>query len=116
MSSSNLSPEIQEKILNYQKVQNQLRSLRIQIDAIQRQHIEMKQTLKELEPLDQSVDIYKMSGSILFKADLTKVKVDLDDKIEYANIQLQKYKKQEEKIKESLDELEQDLQRSLPSK
>ena len=101
MSSSNLPPEIQEKIVTYQKTQNQLRSLRLQIDAIQRQHIEMKQTLKELEPLDQATEIYKLAGTILFKSDLSKVKVDLDDKIEYANIQLQKYKKQEEKIKES---------------
>jgi prefoldin beta subunit len=112
--SSNLSPEIQEKIAKYQQFQNQLRSIRIQMDSTQRQTLEFKQTIKDLETLDESAEIYKMSGSVLFKSSVNKVKAELQEKIEFSELQLQSLKKKEEKSEKTVQDIERDLSAVLP--
>jgi prefoldin beta subunit len=94
-------------------MQNQLRTIRIQIDTSQRQTTESKQTLKEIQSLDESTEIYKISGGILFNSSLEKVKSDLEDSVEYLDIQLQKLNKREKELGTVMKNLEQELTTTL---
>ena len=113
MSNPQLSQEIQQKITEYQQIQTQIRTIRMQIDSTQRQTSESKQTLKEIQSLDETTEIYKSSGGILFISSIDKVKTDLEDSVEYLDIQLQKLTKRETEMNNKLKKLEQDLSNHL---
>ena len=113
MSNPQLSPEIQQKITEYQQIQTQMRSIRMQLESTQRQTSESKLTLKEIQSLDSSTEIYKSSGGILFLSSIDKVKTDLEDSVEYLDIQLQKLNKRETEMNNQLKKLEQDLSTNL---
>ena len=111
MSSNQLPPEIQKKFVEYQQYQNQLRSIRVQLDSSTRHSSESKQTLKEIQNLDPSKnpEIYKMSGNVLFGSDLGTVKTDLEDSLEYLEIQIQKLNKKETELANKMKALEKEL-------
>ena len=113
MSNPQLSQEVQQKVAEYQQIQTQIRTIRMQIDSTQRQTSESKQTLKEIKSLDSSTEIYKSSGSILFISSIDKVQADLEDSVEYLDIQLQKLNKRETEMNNKLKKLEQDLSTNL---
>lgn len=113
MSINQPSPEIQKKIAEFTQLENQLRTVKIQIDASQRQTAESNQTLKELRSIDESTEIYKMSGGVLFKTPLEKVKSDLEDTVEYLEIQFKKLKQKETELASAYNKLGQELTSTL---
>ena len=113
MSNPQLSPEIQQKVTEYQQIQTQIRSIRLQIESTQRQTSESKQTLKEIQSLNSSTEIYKSSGGILFISSIDKVKADLEDSVEYLDIQFQKLNKRDTEMNTRLKKLETELSTNL---
>jgi prefoldin beta subunit len=109
MSFKNLSPEIQEKIKQLQNLQNQLQALNSQIDVTQGRYNEHKATLKELENVSDNVKLYKSVGQIMFSSNVTQTKKELSEEMEILELQLKTLKKQEEKTRNQLNELNQYL-------
>jgi len=114
MSTSQLPPELQSKVTEYQQAQNQLRQLRVQIEAVNRQSAEMRSTLKDLEKADSNLEIYKMTGNVMFRSTLEKVKADLQENVEFSDIKLQKWKKEEDRLSNRTEVLAHDLREALP--
>ena len=73
----NISPELQQQLQEYQSMQNQMQTLRIQFDGNQRELAEIKATLKEIKDLNDEEELYKSIGSIFLQPTLRKLKMSL---------------------------------------
>ena len=105
MSLKNFPPEVQEKIKQMQSLQNQLQALNSQIEISQNRMNEHKSTLKELEGVTDDVKLYKNVGQIMFSSSASLVRKELGDDLELLELKLNTLKKQEEKVRNQLNEL-----------
>ncbi len=69
---------------------------------------DVKRALDEIETT-KSESVYKISGSILIKTDIEKVKTNLNEKKELVDVRIQAIEKREKKIKEKIDEIKENL-------
>ncbi|MHA2363131.1 MAG: prefoldin subunit beta [Candidatus Hodarchaeales archaeon] len=105
MTFRDIPPAVQEQLQKLQDLQNQVQTLRIQLDANQREFSEIKGTLKEIEGLNDDDELYKTVGPIFFKNSVKKVRFELNERIEFIELKINSLKKQEERSKKHLDEL-----------
>ncbi|MFQ6020945.1 MAG: prefoldin subunit beta [Candidatus Aenigmatarchaeota archaeon] len=107
-----LSPQAQQILIQMQTFQQQLQSVLIQKESLNLQNIEIAKALEELEKSDKE-EVYKAVGPILIKSDKKELEKDLKEKEETTNLRLKSLSKQEEKLKEKLDENQKKLEEIL---
>ena len=76
---SQLPPQIQQRLLRLQQLQQNLQGVMAQKQQLTMQLTETENASKELEKLADDAVVYKSIGALLVKAEKVKVSADLAD-------------------------------------
>ncbi len=74
---------------------------------------EVEQALGELEKLNETAIIYKSIGALLIKSEKEKVTTDLTERKELLKMRVEVLKKQDDRLRTQVKELQEKLQRDL---
>jgi len=109
-----LPPEIQNQIIQYKQVEQQLQVIVQQKLNFELQLREIEQALETLKEVKEDTPIYKSIGALLVKAN-TKAEIveELNNLKESLSLKLTSIKKQEERLKEKYESLQKQLAESL---
>lgn len=110
---SKLPPQVQERLLRLQQVQQTLQSVLAQKQQVELELTEIEQALSELQKVAEDAVIYKAVGSLLVKTEKAKVTADLNDRKELLNTRVTVLGKQEERLRTQMKELQVKLQQDL---
>jgi len=110
---SKLPPQVQERLLRLQQLQQTLQTILQQKQQVDMETSEIDQTLAELQKTAEDAVIYKAAGSLLVKADKAKVTADLTERKELLATRTTVMARQEERLRSQLKELQAKLQADL---
>ncbi len=110
---SKLPPQVQQRLLRLQQVQQTLQAVLTQKQQLELESTEVEQALGELESLTESATIYKSIGSLLVKSKKDKVTVDLNERKDLLKMRINVLGKQEERLRTQAKDLQTKLQRDL---
>lgn len=110
---SNLPPQVQERLLRLQQLQQTLQSVLAQKQQVELELSEIGQATKELEKLNDDAIIYKTTGSLMIKAEKAKVNADLNERKDLLSARASVLAKQEERLRSQLKDLQTKLQQDL---
>ncbi|MCD6275715.1 MAG: prefoldin subunit beta [Thermoplasmata archaeon] len=105
-----LTPYLQEKLQQAQRLQAELESIVAQRYQLEINLKEVEKSLEELEKVDENTPIYKSVGSILVKAkSKEEVKKELEDKKETLEIRIKAIKRQQELLQKKYEEIQREF-------
>ena len=104
-----MAEDIQQKVMEFERNRNQLLGVSAQKQQLQLQSQTFKVTLEELEKTKEK-QVYKAVGNILLLSDTVKVKKELKEKKESADLRLKTLQKQEESLVNKLNKLKSDTE------
>ena len=110
---SGLPPQVQERLLRLQQLQQTLQSVLGQKQQVELEQMEINQALEELQKLTDEAVIYKATGSLLIKSDRAKVMADLNERKELLNTRVTVLGKQEERLRVQVKDVQTKLQQDL---
>ena len=110
---STLPPQVQERLLRLQQLQQTLQSVVGQKQQVEMELMEIDQALNELQKLTDDAVIYKATGSLLVKSEKTKVTTDLNERKELLTTRVTVLGKQEERLRAQLKDVQTKLQQDL---
>jgi len=102
--------QAQEKINQIQMIQQNMQNLSMQRQQFQIQETEIESALTELEKTDVS---YKIIGNIMVKTGKEDLKTDLQEKHEMLKIRISTLEKQENKLREKAESLQQEVLKEI---
>ena len=116
---SKLPPQVQERLLRLQQLQQTLQSVLAQKQQVDMEKTEVEQTIAELQKTADNAIIYKAAGSLLIKAEKNKITEELVEKKELLDTRSTVLAHQEERLrsqtKEAQTKLQEDLKPVSPS-
>jgi prefoldin beta subunit len=110
---SKLPPQVQERLLRMQQLQQTLQSVLAQKQQVELELAEIGQASTEVEKLTDDAVIYKSAGSLMIRAERTKITADLNERKELLNTRVAILTKQEERLRGQLKDLQTKLQQDL---
>jgi prefoldin beta subunit len=110
---SKLPPNVQERLLRLQQLQQTLQSILAQKQQVDMEKSEVDQTLAELTKTADGAIIYKAVGSLLVKAEKQKVTEDLNERKSLLETRSTVIARQEERIRSQVKEAQTKLQEDL---
>jgi len=110
---SKLPPQVQERLLRLQQLQQTLQSVLAQKQQVEIELTEIEQASSELQKMTDDAVIYKAIGSLLVKSEKAKITVDLNERKELLNTRATVLGKQEERLRGQLKDLQAKLQQDL---
>ena len=110
---SKLPPNVQERLLRLQQLQQTLQSIMAQKQQVDMEKNEVDQTIAELAKTADDATIYKAIGSLLVKSEKTKVTDDLNERKSLLETRSTVITRQEERIKAQVKEAQTKLQEDL---
>ena len=110
---SKLPPQVQERLLRLQQLQQTLQSGLAQKQQVDMEQTEVEQTLAELQKTADDAVIYKSAGSLLVKAEKAKVTEELVERKEMLNTRSTVLVRQEERLRSQVKEAQTKLQEDL---
>lgn len=110
---SKLPPNVQERLLRLQQLQQTLQSILAQKQQVDMEKTEVDQTIAELTKTADDVVIYKAVGSLLVKAEKAKVTEELNERKSLLDTRTTVIARQEERIKAQVKEAQTKLQEDL---
>jgi prefoldin beta subunit len=110
---SKLPPNVQERLLRLQQLQQTLQSILAQKQQVEMEKTEVDQTLAELQKTADDAVIYKAIGSLLVKAEKTKVNEELAERKSLLDTRSTVMARQEERIRSQVKEAQTKLQEDL---
>jgi len=110
---SKLPPQIQERLLRLQQLQQTLQSVLAQKQQVEIELTEIEQALSELQKMTDDAVIYKAIGSLLVKAEKAKITTDLNERKELLNTRATVLGKQEQRLRPQIKDLQTKLQQDL---
>jgi prefoldin beta subunit len=110
---SGLPPQVQERLLRLQQLQQTLQSVLGQKQQVELEMMETNQALEELQKLTDDAVIYKATGSLLIKSERTKVTAELNERKELLSTRVTVLGKQEERLRAQLKDIQTKLQQDL---
>lgn len=108
-----LSQEMQEKIMEFQAIQQQIRMVVSQKYQMELQLKEAQTALEELGKLEKP-EIHKAIGQILIKTGKDDVVKELKEKSETLELRLKTLEKQESELKTKIKSIQDRLQGVIP--
>lgn len=106
MSSGQMPPWLQEQLVKLQQTQQNLQSVQMQRQQLAMEKAESEKALGELKKASDGDTVYKHSGSILIKSNRADLISELEEQNELSKTRSEVFRKQEERIKESIKEQE----------
>jgi prefoldin beta subunit len=110
---SKLPPQVQERLLRLQQVQQTLQSVLAQKQQVDIELTENEQALSELQKMSDDAVIFKAIGTLLVKSEKTKITTELTERKELLNTRTAVLGKQEERLRSQLKDLQAKLQQDL---
>jgi prefoldin beta subunit len=110
---SRLPPQVQERLLRLQQLQQTLQSVLAQKQQVDLELTEIGQASTEVEKLTDDAVIYKSAGSIMVRAEKTKITAELNERKDLLNTRVTILTKQEERLRSQLKDLQTKLQQDL---
>ena len=110
---SRLPPQVQERLLRMQQLQQTLQSIMSQKQQVEMEHSEIDQTITELGKAADDQVLYKAVGSLLIKAEKAKVQEELVERKELLTTRVTVLTRQEERVRSQLKEVQTKLQEDL---
>ncbi len=110
----NMSKQLQDKINQFQGLQNQLQSLIMQKQQMTLQSADIENALKALEGVDKQ-KIYTAVGPLFIESEKEETEKKLKEQKEILETRIQMFDKQEKKLTEKLKNLNLELQAELQS-
>jgi prefoldin beta subunit len=110
---SKLPPQVQERLLRLQQLQQTLQSVLAQKQQVEIELTEIEQALSELQKMTDDAVIYKAIGSLLVKSEKAKITTDLNERKELLNTRATVLGKQEERLRPQIKDLQTKLQQDL---
>ena len=110
---SRLPPQVQQRLLRLQQLQQTLQGVMAQKQQIEMQLNEVEQASSELEKLTETAVIYKSIGALLVKSEKDKVTADLTERKELLKMRVDVLAKQEERLRTQVKDLQEKLQQDL---
>ncbi|MEM2119243.1 MAG: prefoldin subunit beta [Candidatus Bathyarchaeia archaeon] len=110
---SQLPPQVQERLLRLQQLQQTLQSVLAQKQQVEIELAEVNQASSELEKLSDDAVIYKATGSLMIKAERQKVLAELNERKDLLNTRVGILTKQEERMRVQIKEVQTKLQQDL---
>ena len=110
---SQLPPHVQERLLRLQQLQRNLQAILAQKQQVELELNETEQALTELKNLTKNAVVYKSIGSLLVQSKKTKVVTELKERKELLNARVEVLGKQEERLRNQLNQLQAKLKRDL---
>ena len=108
-----LPPQVQERLLRLQQLQQTLQSILQQKQQVDMEKTEVDQTVAELQKTADDAVIYKAIGSLMVKAEKPKVNEELVDRKELLDTRSTVLGRQEERIRSQIKEAQTKLQEDL---
>ncbi len=110
---SRLPPQVQERLLRLQQLQQTLQSVLTQKQQVEMEKTEVDQTVAELQKTADDTIIYKAIGSLMVKADKAKINEELVERKELLNTRSTVLARQEERLRSQVKEAQSKLQEDL---
>jgi prefoldin beta subunit len=110
---SRLPPQVQERLLRLQQLQQTLQSVLAQKQQVELELMEIGQASTEVEKLTDDAVIYKSAGSIMVRAEKAKITAELNERKDLLNTRVTILTKQEERLRSQLKDLQTKLQQDL---
>ena len=110
MSSQQMPPWLQEQLAKLQQSQQNLQSTLAQKQQVELEQNEYEKALEELKKASDDEQVFKHAGSILIKSTKNDLIAEIEEKKELAKTKLTVLTKQEERIKESIQDQEKKIQ------
>ena len=110
---SRLPPEIQQRLLRLQQLQQTLQGIIAQKQQLELQLNEVEQALSELEKMNETAVIYKSIGAILVKSQKSTVMEELKERKELLKMRVNVLAKQDDRIRTQAKDLQEKLQQDL---
>jgi prefoldin beta subunit len=110
---SKLPPQVQERLLRMQQLQQTLQSVLSQKQQVEMELAEIGQASSEVEKLTEDAVIYKSAGSLMIRAQKTNISSELGERKELLNTRVTILTKQEERLRGQLKDLQSKLQQDL---
>jgi prefoldin beta subunit len=110
---SKLPPNVQERLLRLQQLQQTLQSILAQKQQVEMEKTEVDQTIAELVKTADDVVVYKAIGSLLVKADKAKINEELAERKSLLDTRSTVMARQEERIRSQVKEAQTKLQEDL---
>ncbi len=105
-SGQQIPPWLQEQLMKLQQSQQNLQAIQAQKQQLEMEKLETSKALEELQKISEDEAVYKHAGSILIKSTKKTLIDELEEKKELANTRATVLLKQEERLKQSLQEQE----------
>jgi len=110
---SRLPPQVQERLLRLQQLQQTLQSVLTQKQQVDMEKTEVDQTVAELQKTADEATIYKAIGSLMVKAEKAKINEELVERKELLNTRSTVLARQEERLRSQVKEAQTKLQEDL---
>ncbi|UCF07454.1 MAG: prefoldin subunit beta [Thermoplasmata archaeon] len=112
-----LSPQLQNKIAQFQQLQQQIQVVSSQKFQLEAQLRDTERAITELENSPKDITIYKNVGNLLVEArDKDKVNKELDEKKETIDIRIKALDRQEKQLVEKYQSLQQELSSAITAR
>ena len=111
--STQLPPNIQEKLNRLQQLQNTMQQLTLQKQRLEVELSESEKALKTLEDVTEGSKVYRSSGAILVEKKKDDVIKELTDRREYLDMRSKVLEKQVKNVRERLTSLQESLQKDI---
>ncbi len=109
-----MPPQIKQKFVQFQQLQQQIQVLSAQKFQLEAQLRDTERSLDELGKTSQDVPIYKSIGSLLIRIEKREeLEAELKDKKESLDVRLKTFDKQEKHLIERYQTLQQELTQAL---
>jgi prefoldin beta subunit len=110
---SKLPPQVQERLLRLQQLQQTLQSVLAQKQQVELELAEIGQASTEVEKLTDDAVIYKPAGSLMIRSEKAKITSELNERKDLLNTRVTILTKQEERLRGQLKDLQTKLQQDL---
>ena len=110
---SRLPPQIQQRLLRLQQLQQTLQGVMSQKQQLEMQLTEVEQASSELEKLNETAVVYKSIGALLVKSEKDNVTQELTERKELVKMRVDVLAKQEERLRIQVKDLQGKLQQDL---
>lgn len=104
---------LKERLARFEEMQRNLQAVQIQKRQIDLEISEIERALDELKKAAPDDTVYKFTGQILIKVSKDELVKELEEKLELDKTRMTILAKQEEKLKQSLTELQSKISSAL---
>jgi len=110
---SQIPPEVQHKIMQLQELQERIKALVLRRQQLEVELRDVEGALEELKNVNEDASVFKFTGRILMRVSKEALVKELTEKKETLELHIKTLEKQEAHARRRLEELRQDLSKSL---